>query len=113
MKFGEYLNLMRKQRGLSQFNLAQILGVSTVYICDIEKGRRYPPDLKKLQMLTELLKLSEEEKACLYELAGDARQSPSPDILKYLTENPAAQRAIRRIIGQQVEYDWDSVLKER
>lgn len=113
MKFGGYLRQLRENRELKQSDLSEAIGVSPVYVCDIEKDRRYPPDLKKLNVWVDLLKLTPVERARLFDLAGQARSGIAPDISAYLDGNPSAREAIRRIMGQQREYDWNMVLPDR
>lgn len=51
IRFGSYLKSLRKREHKTLKQVADFLGYSTSYICDIEKGRRSPfktPDLKKL-----------------------------------------------------------------
>lgn len=109
MKFGDYLKRLREEKGLNQADLAESINVSTVYICDIEKSRRNPPAIEKLRIWVKQLGLSAAESACLYDLAGEARCSLAPDILEYLYNNQAANDAIRRIMGQSREYDWNII----
>ena len=110
MTFGLYLKQLREQRGLRQSDLAEVLGVSTVYLCDIEKDRRYPPEFTKLCALVERLELSSNETAEFYDLAGAARDGVAPDVLEYLTSNVNAQFAIRKIMRQTRDYDWNTLL---
>lgn len=109
MRFGNYLKLLREEKGLNQADLAKSINVSTVYICDIEKSRRNPPSIEKLQIWVKQLGLSADESARLYDLAGKARGSLAPDILEYLSNNQAANDAIRRIMGQKAEYNWNII----
>lgn len=113
MTFGSYLRGLREVRHLRQVDLANKIGVSTVYVCDIEKGRRYPPDMDKLRIWVMQMSLSPEETAHFYDLAGEARSSAPPDIMEYLDLNPAARKAIRRIMGQRKEYNWDTIPSKR
>lgn len=110
MTFGSYLKMLREKKGLRQSDLANVLGVSTVYICDIEKGRRYPPEFSKLTLIAKELALTPEETSGFYDLAGAARDGVAPDIMEYLNANPDAQTAIRKIMGQQVDYDWNTLV---
>ena len=110
MTFGNYLRDLRKTRKLRQEDLANKIGVSSVYVCDIEKDRRYPPDTEKLRVWVAQMSLSPEEAARFYDLVGEARDSAPPDIMEYLNVNPAAKSAIRRIIGQREEYNWDMIM---
>lgn len=109
MTFGEYLRQLREKNNFRQCDLAKKIGVSTVYVCDIEKGRRYPPDLDKLKIWIEQLQLTSDEATNLYDLAGEARNSPAPDILAYLSNNIEAKHAIRRIMKKTTKYDWNAM----
>lgn len=96
MTFGSLLRQLREEKRLRQADLANAMGVSTVYICDIEKDRRNPPDYKKLQQIAGKLELTEEKTAELFDLAGQARGEVAPDIIEYLVANPVAQATIRQ-----------------
>ena len=109
MKFGSFLREMRKKRRLKQEDLANAINVTTVYVCDIEKGRRNPPNIEKLKIWEEQLKLSDKEKARFYDMAGQDRQEVPPDIVEYISCHPEARDAIRRIMSAQNEYDWESL----
>lgn len=95
MTFGSLLRQLREEKKLRQVDIANVIGVTTVYICDIEKDRRNPPDYKKLQQIAVKLDLSDEKTAELFDLAGQARGEIAPDILEYLVANPTLQVAIR------------------
>ncbi len=96
MTFGSLLRQLREEKRLRQADLANTIGVSTVYVCDIEKDRRNPPSYRKLQQIAGKLELTEEETAELYDLAGQARGEVAPDIIEYLVANPVAQATIRQ-----------------
>ena len=109
MTFGEYLKQLRESRGLNQADLAASINVSTVYICDIEKTRRNPPSIDKLRIWIRQLDLSPKEKTMFYDLAGVARGIPAPDVMEYLCNTPQAITAIRQIMSQGKEFDWNNV----
>ena len=111
MTFGSYLQKLRKEQGLRQSDLAETLGVSTVYICDIEKDRRNPPDYTKLQLIEHKLQLSPEKIDKFYDLAGQAKNGIAPDILDYLNSNPDARKAIRQAMAHPNKYDWTSFVR--
>ena len=96
MTFGSLLRQLREEKKLRQADIADAIGVSTVYICDIEKDRRNPPSYKKLQLIAGKLELTEEKTAELLDLAGRARGEVAPDIIAYLVANPAVQASIRQ-----------------
>ncbi|MFI3169378.1 MAG: helix-turn-helix transcriptional regulator [Faecalibacterium sp.] len=109
MTFGIYLKQLRQVRNLRQQDLAKKINVSIPYVCDIEKDRRYPPDFLILQTWETQLNLNETERAQFYNLAGIARNSLPPDICKYLSDNPSALTAIRRIMVLPEGYNWNKL----
>ena len=109
MKFGAFLRELREKKKLRQEDLAKSIDVSTVYICDIEKGRRNPPDIKKLKIWEKQLELSDKETIRFYDMAGQDRKEIPPDIIEYISTHPEAKKAIRRVMADPREYDWKSV----
>ena len=92
--FGEFLVQKRLQSGISAKWLAGTLGISQVYMCDIEKGRRRVSD-KLLKRLAELLLLSEDERYEMYDLAAKAKSSVSSDLSDYIMQNDVVRKALR------------------
>jgi transcriptional regulator with XRE-family HTH domain len=101
MTFGSLLRQLREEKKLRQADIANVIGVSTVYICDIEKDRRNPPSYKMLQLIAGKLELTEEKTAELFDLAGRARGEVAPDIIAYLVANPAVQASIRQTMRRE------------
>lgn len=108
LNFGQFICEKRKSQGLTQKTVAEALGVTTVYICDIEKGRRYPPtkgDL--LTKLASLLNLNEEEQFIYYDLAGRDKGCVSPDISEYIMSSEIIRSAIRTAKSKASSADWE------
>lgn len=59
--FGAKIRHLREQAKKSMKDLANALGVSVVYISDIERGRRNPPQGDKLHKIADFLNISREE----------------------------------------------------
>ncbi|MCM8710845.1 DUF5680 domain-containing protein [Clostridium sp. SYSU_GA19001] len=57
MSFSEKLQLIRKERGLSQEGLAEVIGVSRQAVAKWELGQSYP-DIDKLIQLSNMFKIS-------------------------------------------------------
>ena len=98
MTFGEFLTEKRKNRGILMKDLADELGVSKVYLCDVEKGRKAAPKPEYLQIIAEQLNLSEEERNIMYDLAAEAHafsKGISPDLPEYIMENDIVRTALR------------------
>lgn len=109
MNFGSFLRRLRERKKLRQEDLARAINVSTVYVCDIEKGRRNPPDIEKLRVWEHQLGLSVQEKAYFYDMAGAERKELPLDIVEYILKHPDAKAAIRRVMSEPIEYDWKSI----
>lgn len=61
MTFGDYLKAKRKQRGVTQEALAHYLGVSKVYIHQIETGKADSPSRERCHQIAQLLRVSVDE----------------------------------------------------
>lgn len=82
MKFQDSLQLLRKQKGISQEKLAERIGISRQAVAKWEVGQSYP-DMKNLIMLSDLFGISidklvkdNDDQSCLYE---DGKQQPYID----------------------------------
>ncbi len=59
--FGARIRKLREQAKKSMKDLADAIGVSVVYISDIERGRRNPPQGDKLWGIADFLRLDRKE----------------------------------------------------
>ena len=113
MTFGDFVRERRMNAGVNLRALAKELDIAPAYISDIEKNHRYPPDKKKIYKIAEVLKLSEEEKNQMFDLAGEARVGTiAPDISDYVTSQNAARVALRKARDLNLgEKEWVQILK--
>ena len=61
MRFGEYLKSKRKQRSVTQEDLARFLNVSSVFIHQLETGKVDAPSFERCEQLSLILKIEIEE----------------------------------------------------
>jgi transcriptional regulator with XRE-family HTH domain len=61
MKFGIYLKNKRKQKSITQEDLARALNVSSVFIHQLETGKVDAPSLERCQQMADILGLKFEE----------------------------------------------------
>lgn len=94
LDFGEFLVQKRLQSDIPAKWLAEALGISQVYMCDIEKGRRRISEAL-LPRLAELLLLSEEERYEMYDLAAKAKNTVSADLSDYIMKNDIVRKLLR------------------
>ena len=61
MRFGDYLKSKRKQRNITQEDLARSLNVSSVFVHQLETGKVDAPSLERCQQISSILKVTIEE----------------------------------------------------
>ncbi|MCD8372588.1 MAG: XRE family transcriptional regulator, partial [Clostridia bacterium] len=83
------------------------------YWSDVEKNRKNPPKLEKLELLAKYLLLSDEDKIIMFDLAGKKRDTVAPDIPEYIKENDYVVSALRTVrdLGANKE-DWDKFVED-
>ena len=95
-EFGKFIEKKRKAMDKTLRGFAAELDIAPPYLSDIEKGHRYPPDKDKLELMAELLKLTEEEKNTMYDLAAwEKENAVSPDLPEYIMGTKKARVALR------------------
>jgi transcriptional regulator with XRE-family HTH domain len=113
LAFGDFIIQRRLGRGMSARELAKALGISAVYMCDIEKNRRFPVSDEFLENLIRVLELDEDETALMYDLVAIARNSISPDLPQYIMENELIRTALRQAKKNQIpDEKWEKFISE-
>lgn len=110
--FGNFITNKRKALGITLRGMASELGIAPAYLSDIEKGRRYPPDMDKLIQIAEILKLTEDEKHTMFDLAGEGKNTISPDLPEYIMSSAKVRVALRKAREVATEDDWDEFVKK-
>ncbi|MGS0746170.1 helix-turn-helix domain-containing protein [Syntrophomonas erecta subsp. sporosyntropha] len=95
-KFGAFVAAKRKDKELSLRKMADLLELSPAYWSDIEKGRRNPPNLSKIEEIATLLGLSQEEKEKMIDLASEDRDEIPMDLPDYIKDSDLARIALRK-----------------
>jgi len=118
MRFGDYIRKKRlaDPRELTMQNVADHLDISLSYMGAIENRRKPPFNGDKLEQLAEFLRLSEEETALMFDLAGrETREVPYDieDTLMYEEVGTLARYALRQSkAGFIKEDDWKTFIRE-
>lgn len=107
--FGEFLQKKRLENGITLRKMAKLIGITAPYLTDIEKDRRNPPEIQKLDKIAEILSLTEEEKAVMFDLAGKQRNSVAPDLPDYIMKRDYVAAALRT--ARDLDADEDDWLK--
>ena len=94
--FGSFITQKRQERDITLRGFAQKLGISPVYMCNIEKGRRPMTAEGTLEKMATLLLLDKDEKALLFDLAAKSRSisTVAADLPEYIIEK-LQKRAVK------------------
>lgn len=113
LNFGEFIVAKRTAKGISLRKMAEIVGLSAPFWSDVEKGRKNPPKLEKLELIAQHLMLTDEEKALMLDLAGKKRESVAPDTSAYIMQNGYVAAALRtaKDLGADEE-DWEKFVED-
>ncbi|MDU4847531.1 helix-turn-helix transcriptional regulator [Clostridium sp.] len=111
--FGEFIASKREEKKITLREMARLLKITPPYLSDIEKDRRNPPDKEKLDEISAILSLSEDECSYMYDLAGKKRNAISPDLPEYIMERNYVRVALRKAIDLDIgEEEWTRFVQE-
>ena len=117
LTFGEFIRQKRlDSRQLTLKDMGNLLGISLSHYCDIEHGRRNPGEEIDYEKLASMLRLTDEEKALMYDLAAKKRDSVSADIKDVIMSSESgdmARMALRMTkAGIAKEEDWREFIRQ-
>ena len=105
--FGEFLQRKRTEKQITLRKMAEMIGITAPYLTAIEKDRRNPPEMEKLELISQFLMLNDEDKTTMYDLAGKKRNSVAPDLPDYIMEHDYVSAALRTARDLDAsEADW-------
>ena len=95
--FGSFITEKRLARDMTLRGFAGELGISPVYMCNIEKDRRAAPTEDVLERISTLLMLTPTEKTKMLDLAAKSKNAPSVafDLPEYINEKDIVRVALR------------------
>lgn len=96
MTFGNYVKEKRQKLGITLRAFADYLEIAPSYVSDIEKGKRNAPTQDILEKMSRVLKLNDEDKDTLFDLAAKSKNEIAQDLTIYVTENQKVRVALRR-----------------
>lgn len=114
MRFGDYLKNKRKQKNVTQEDLARALNVSSVFVHQLETGKVDAPSFERCQQLSEILALSINE---LWDFAKKERlrrfmdrEGISEDGLEVLTEAERTLIKLFRSLDEETRRDFGGMV---
>ena len=106
-RFGKKLAALRTEYGYTQVQLAEIIGISQVYLVNIEKGRRRMP-MSCLPILADLFSVSVDELIGRTAIKKSRKRGPSPKLQRQLELLQQLPRAKQRWVSELL----DGVLRQ-
>ncbi len=117
MTFGKYIETKRKERGKTLRSTAFDIGVSPPFYSEVEKDRRSPLTLDKLEQLALALHLNQEDTFIMYDKAAQASKRVDTmvpkDIPDYIMDRSYVLAALR--LAKEVgagEKEWQVLVDE-
>ena len=111
--FGEFISKKRVEKKITLRKMADMLGVSAPFLTDVEKDRRNPFDMDKLNILAGILNLTQDENALMLDLAGKKRNAVAPDLPEYIMERDYVSSALRTARDLDAgEEEWNQFVEE-
>ena len=109
--FGKFINEKRLGRAsdggdILLKDIAQAMGTTATYLSDIIKGRRNPPEMSMLLKIADVLRLTDEERAEMFDLAGRERNEAAPDLPEYMFVLLSAKPAIKSSVMTSGSVFW-------
>ena len=118
MTFGQFIRRKRPQSGkeLTLREMGEQLGISLTMYSEMEQGRKNPGEFFDYEKVAQLLELTDEEKALMYDLAARKKRTvPSDieDVMMYSESGSLARMALRMTnAGIAKEEDWKEFIRQ-
>lgn len=93
--FGLFISVLRTSHSMSSQDLAKKVGISNAYLSQLEHGIRVNPDSDVIVRIAQVLDLTQEESAELFDMYSRATGQVSPDIAEYIMSNENVQKVQR------------------
>ena len=112
--FGSFITQKREEHDMTLRGFAYKLGISPVYLCNIEKDRRSDPADEIVEKIAEHLLLSKEEKSEMLDLLAKAKKRPAvaADLPEYINERDIVRAALRTAKdADATDEEWQDFIK--
>ena len=109
--FSQFITAIREREKVTLRQMAEKLDVSAAYYSDVEKGRRNPLSLEKLELFASIASMTAEEKTIMFDLAGKGRSEVAPDLPDYIMNRDYVSAALRTARDLKADQsDWEEMV---
>ena len=123
-RLGDYLKSLRLGKGYSLRKAGDLLGISRTFVCDLEKGAKFPSGNKKseknglTQKYIDVYELDSKQAEYLKlmideSLLDKTTNNISADVVEYLKANQVVQQVLRKAIETDLNEDEWALFLER
>lgn len=110
LSFGQYLHTLRSRT--NGVKLARAVGISYVYLLDLEKGARPVPSHSVLVSLANNLPLTPEERERFFDVAAKEKDGIPADIISFMRGNIEFINFVRKAVKLNPSNDfWRTVIQ--
>jgi transcriptional regulator with XRE-family HTH domain len=109
-KLGLFIKEKREQKYISLRSFSKMIGISPVYLSNIENGERPAPTNDILMRISDALSLDDKEYEIMLDLAAQTKKNPcvAYDLAEYLLSNSNAYKVLRLSKRYNAnEEDWN------
>ena len=111
--FGQFISDLRSRHSMKGQALAEKVGISRSYLCQLEHGARLNPDADVIIKIVKALDLTKEESANLCDMYAEATGQLSPDIAEYVKSNKLIQKVLRYAHDVDVSNEaWEQFIEQ-
>ncbi len=111
--FGEFLQRKPRETNHAPQNGGNDRDHCALFDRHQEENSRNPPEMEKLELISQILMLNDEDKTTMYDLAGKKRNSVAPDLPDYIMEHDYVSAALRTARDLDAsEADWLKFVEE-
>ena len=108
-KFGQFISDLRIRHSMKSQDLAERVGISQAYLSQLEHGVRLNPDPAVIMKISQVLDLTDNEAAELFDMYAKETGQLAPDIAEYIKSSKTVQKALRYACNKGVP---DEILGE-
>ena len=108
--FGEHLRKLRRERGVTQQEMADAIGVSQAYLSALEHGKRGQPSWPLLQSITGYFNIIWDEADALQKAAALSHPKITVDTSDASPKATLVANRLARELGELSEEQLDAVL---
>ena len=112
-KFGQFISDLRIRRSMRSQDLAERVGISQAYLSQLEHGVRLNPDPDVIMKISQVLDLTDDESAELFDMYAKETGQLAPDIAEYIKSSKPIQKVLRYACNNSVSDEvWKKFIKK-